>query len=176
MKIESCTSCGKFVNIEKAKVLFTPDTHFTAEKHTYLCVSCERDALRAEVERLTTHMTKGGEGSHWDGCEETHYDCKIAKLEAEADVLKIQVGFLETAVKIQGDQTGEIERLRSERDEWQGLARTLELNLSAANDAVEQLHQALAPIIKIIDEGGAACIHAHASEVIAARKALRGEK
>ena len=27
--------------------------------------------------------TKGGDGSHWDGCEEVHWDCRIAQLEAE---------------------------------------------------------------------------------------------
>lgn len=27
--------------------------------------------------------TTGGNGSHWHGCEEAHWDCKIAKLEAE---------------------------------------------------------------------------------------------
>ena len=26
---------------------------------------------------------KGGDGSHWVGCEETHWDCKIARLEKE---------------------------------------------------------------------------------------------
>jgi len=26
---------------------------------------------------------KGGGGSHWVGCEETHWDCKIARLEKE---------------------------------------------------------------------------------------------
>jgi hypothetical protein len=26
---------------------------------------------------------KGGEGSHWEGCEKTHFDCKIKKLEKE---------------------------------------------------------------------------------------------
>jgi len=32
-------------------------------------------------ERL--HWTKGGDGSHWDGCTDVHWDCKIAHLEAE---------------------------------------------------------------------------------------------
>ena len=31
---------------------------------------------------------KGGEGSHWVGCEETHWDCKIAKLEEEITELR----------------------------------------------------------------------------------------
>jgi len=24
----------------------------------------------------------GGDGSHWEGCDESHWDCRIAKLEA----------------------------------------------------------------------------------------------
>ena len=31
---------------------------------------------------------KGGDGSHWEGCEEVHWDCRIAKLEKEIDRLK----------------------------------------------------------------------------------------
>ena len=27
--------------------------------------------------------TKGGDGSHWDGCEDVHWDCRIAQLETE---------------------------------------------------------------------------------------------
>ena len=27
--------------------------------------------------------TKGGDGSHWEGCEEVHLDCRIAHLEKE---------------------------------------------------------------------------------------------
>lgn len=27
--------------------------------------------------------TEGGDGSHWDGCDEAHWDCKIAQLEKE---------------------------------------------------------------------------------------------
>lgn len=27
--------------------------------------------------------TKGGDGSHWEGCEEVHWDCRIAHLEKE---------------------------------------------------------------------------------------------
>lgn len=33
-------------------------------------------------------MTKGGDGSHWAGCDEVHWDCKIAKLEAENEDLR----------------------------------------------------------------------------------------
>ena len=34
------------------------------------------------------HMTRGGNGSHWQGCEETHWDCKIAHLERENERLR----------------------------------------------------------------------------------------
>jgi hypothetical protein len=34
---------------------------------------------------------KGGEGSHWEGCEETHFDCKIAKLEKENEQLRAEL-------------------------------------------------------------------------------------
>ena len=34
------------------------------------------------------HMTRGGNGSHWQGCEETHWDCKIAMLEKENKELR----------------------------------------------------------------------------------------
>ena len=32
---------------------------------------------------MDKRMTYGGNGSHWDGCAEAHWDCKIAQLEAE---------------------------------------------------------------------------------------------
>jgi len=33
-------------------------------------------------------MTYGGNGSHWEGCAEAHWDCKIAQLEAENKKLR----------------------------------------------------------------------------------------
>lgn len=41
--------------------------------------------------------TKGGDGSHWDGCEDVHWDCKIAQLEAEIARLTAE---LSTSVEI----------------------------------------------------------------------------
>ena len=32
---------------------------------------------------MDKRMTYGGNGSHWDGCAEVHWDCKIAQLEAD---------------------------------------------------------------------------------------------
>ena len=37
------------------------------------------DGLEADDLR----MTKGGNGTHWEGCEETHWDCKIEQLTRE---------------------------------------------------------------------------------------------
>lgn len=50
----------------------------------------EFDRLTARVAELEQprRMIKGGQGSHWEGCEETHWDCKIAKLEEEIERLK----------------------------------------------------------------------------------------
>ena len=57
----------------------------------YRCKTCGytfdmKDVMCSECgigyfERL--HWTKGGDGSHWDGCEDVHWDCKIAQLEAD---------------------------------------------------------------------------------------------
>jgi hypothetical protein len=39
--------------------------------------------LEAQLKDANGRYIRGGDGSHWDGCEETHWDCKIAKLERE---------------------------------------------------------------------------------------------
>jgi len=31
---------------------------------------------------------RGGSGSHWDGCDQVHWDCRIAKLEEEIEMYK----------------------------------------------------------------------------------------
>ncbi len=31
---------------------------------------------------------RGGSGSHWDGCDKVHWDCRIAKLEEEIEMYK----------------------------------------------------------------------------------------
>ena len=43
--------------------------------------------------------TKGGDGSHWEGCEEVHWDCRIAQLETE---LKITDELLKEATETIG--------------------------------------------------------------------------
>lgn len=34
------------------------------------------------------YYVRGGNGSHWSNCEESHWDCKIEKLESEVARLK----------------------------------------------------------------------------------------
>lgn len=36
----------------------------------------------------------GGDGSHWEGCEETHWDCRIAQLEQENAELRSEIARL----------------------------------------------------------------------------------
>lgn len=53
------------------------ECHHILTLHRFTCPQCHK----GELKRL--RWTKGGDGSHWDGCDEVHWDCKIAKLEAE---------------------------------------------------------------------------------------------
>lgn len=39
----------------------------------------------------TLRWTKGGNGSHWDGCVDVHWDCRIAHLNAELAQLRAQI-------------------------------------------------------------------------------------
>lgn len=41
---------------------------------------------------------RGGDGSHWEGCEDVHWDCKIAQLEAELARKDEQIEKLEDAL------------------------------------------------------------------------------
>jgi hypothetical protein len=43
---------------------------------------------------MDKRMTYGGNGSHWEGCAEVHWDCKIAQLEAENAALRERVDNL----------------------------------------------------------------------------------
>ena len=45
------------------------------------------DAIRKEED---SGMIRGGNGAHWDGCENVHWDCKIAKLEARVAELEAE--------------------------------------------------------------------------------------
>lgn len=48
-----------------------------------LCDRAKRLESSLVALREQTRWIRGGDGSHWDGCEETHWDCKIAKMEKE---------------------------------------------------------------------------------------------
>jgi len=50
------------------------------------------DAIRKEE---SSGMIRGGNGSHWEGCENVHWDCKIAKLERTVAKLKSENEFLQ---------------------------------------------------------------------------------
>ena len=56
-----CTECGHFVEIQDDAT----------------CDVCHV----GKMEHL--RYIKGGAGSHWEGCEEVHWDCRIAQLETE---------------------------------------------------------------------------------------------
>lgn len=56
-----------------------PDCGFSGDIET-LPIQCP---ICGHVSMEHLHWTKGGDGSHWDGCDEVHWDCKIAKLESE---------------------------------------------------------------------------------------------
>jgi hypothetical protein len=55
-------------------------------------------------------MTYGGDGSHFPGCEESHWDCRIKKLEAENEQLTRQ----RDAAR---DGVGELTRMMMYRNE-----------------------------------------------------------
>jgi hypothetical protein len=55
------------------------------------------------------HWTKGGDGSHWEGCEEVHLDCRIAQLEAELARLNVELLELnDKAVSIKFENEDEL--------------------------------------------------------------------
>ena len=61
-----------------------PDCNYVEyiDKIPIQCPICGHTSM----ERL--RWTKGGDGSHWEGGDEVHWDCRIAKLEKEIDRLK----------------------------------------------------------------------------------------
>ena len=72
-----CNECGHFVEIQDDAI----------------CDVCHI----GKMEHLRYIM--GGDGSHWEGCEEVHWDCRIAQLEAE---LKITDELLKEATETIG--------------------------------------------------------------------------
>ena len=61
--------------------------------------------------------TYGGNGSHWDGCAEVHWDCKIAQLEAEITALKSEIVSKDKKLT---DYEKELRQLQSD---WQDVPR-----------------------------------------------------
>jgi hypothetical protein len=81
-------------------------------------------AEAAEKLRLDAsgHYIKGGEESHWEGCEETHYDCKIAKLEKENTQLREDLQDARDIIN-HGVELMPLEQL----GQWEGVRAWLEL-------------------------------------------------
>ncbi len=58
---------------------------------------------------MDKRMTCGGNGSHWDGCVDVHWDCRIAQLEAELARLTAELAELnDKAVFIQFENEDEL--------------------------------------------------------------------
>lgn len=37
---------------------------------------------------MSHHLSRGGDGSHWEGCHESHWDCRLAWLERENERMR----------------------------------------------------------------------------------------
>ena len=46
------------------------------------------------------NYTRGGDGSHWEGCEESHWDCKIVHLEKQVERMEDAVEEAERMLRI----------------------------------------------------------------------------
>jgi len=66
---------------------------------------------------MDKRMTYGGNGSHWEGCAEVHWDCKIAQLEAEITALKSEIVSKDKKLT---DYEKELRQLQSD---WQDVPR-----------------------------------------------------
>lgn len=43
------------------------------------------------MEAPLMYLRRGGEGSHWDGCEASHWDCRIVHLERRNAALEAEL-------------------------------------------------------------------------------------
>jgi len=71
--------------------------------------------------------TRGGGGSHWEGCDEAHWDCKIAKLEKELVRRDETIARLKEA----GDNLIQLANFKNKKaieyiDAWSELTKELE--------------------------------------------------
>lgn len=76
-----CSDCGQRLNL----VIHSP-----------MCPECN-----GELKKL--RWTKGGDGTHWEGCDEVHWDCKISKMEAESKRLRDALSNIRTQFFADGD-------------------------------------------------------------------------
>jgi len=73
-------------------------------------------------------LIRGGDGSHWEGCEDAHWDCRIAKLEAENKLLRDAILTLTSSIDYYASSLGpvrtyqEFDAMMNERDEAEALA------------------------------------------------------
>ena len=44
--------------------------------------------------RKLDKLTRGGNGAHWEGCENTHWDCRIAYLEEKCTAMQEELEYL----------------------------------------------------------------------------------
>lgn len=84
-----CHSCGAESFNGNGTVLFCNTCH-----KKLLSLVTELESRLAELE---LRWTSGGNGSHWDGCAEVHWDCKIAQLEARCNNLEQENAKLKEA-------------------------------------------------------------------------------
>ena len=76
-----------------------PDCNYAEhiDKIPIQCPICGHTSM----ERL--RWRKGGDGSHWDGCEEVHWDCRIAQLTADNARLTAELAELRERFDVTDD-------------------------------------------------------------------------
>jgi hypothetical protein len=117
---KSCNMCKHETPTRMCGELFELEKFEKSRGNPFRCThskrrkDCPLDKTEVEGEEMKTDgMIRGGDGSHWGGCEETHWDCKIAMLDKENLELKIQLGEWKTKVE---DAAQEIEILKEALD------------------------------------------------------------
>jgi ribosomal protein L37E len=78
-----------------------------------MCSECGNGRLKL------LRWTKGGDGSHWEGCAEAHWDCKIAQLEQELNRRDEQISTLvETVARLKEDGERLFNHPMFDQDYW----------------------------------------------------------